>query len=48
MLRTVKNKNTAFIPIYMLIRIIYEHSIDKQDYKGIFKIVSSVKYHFVV
>ena len=32
----------------MLLNILYKHYIDKQDYKGIFKIVSSVKYHFVV
>ena len=30
----------------MLLNTIYAHSIDKQDWKGIFNIVSSVKYNF--
>ena len=32
----------------MLLNTIYEHSINKQDWKGIFNIVSDVKYHFDV
>ena len=30
----------------MLLNTIYEHSIDKQDWKGVWNIVSGVKYHF--
>ena len=41
-------KNTACNPIHMLLNTMYEHSIDKQDRKGILNIVSGVKYHFEV
>ena len=32
----------------MLLNTIYEHSIDKQDWKGILNIVSGAKYYFDV
>ena len=37
--------NTTCNPICMLLKTIYEHSIDKQDRKGILNSVSGVKYH---
>ena len=40
--RNFSFKNTAYIPIYMLLNTIYEHSIDKQDKQGILNIVSGV------
>ena len=32
--------------LYAFLNTIYEHIIDKQDWKGILNIVSGVKYHF--
>ena len=32
----------------MLFNTIYEHSVDKQDWKGLLNIFSGVKYHFYV
>ena len=46
--RIFSSKNTAYNPICMLLNTIYEHYIDKQDWKGILNIVSGVKYHFYV
>ena len=45
--RTFSIKNKACNPICKLLNTIYEHYIDKQEWKGILTIVSGVKYQFL-
>ena len=42
--RTFSFKNNACYPICKLLNTIYEHDIDKQGWKGVFNIVSGVKW----